>query len=130
MLDERHFPESTQPDRRQLALRPRHMNRSKDQAGGIANILTEALLAEKLILLTNTAGILDAEGATLSSLSAAQAEQLIAAGTVTSGMLPKMRCALAALAGGVGSVQIINGTKPHALLLEIFTNAGIGTQIT
>ena len=103
------------------------MNRSKDQVGGIANILTEALLAEKLILLTNTACILDAEGTTL---SAAQAEQLIAAGTVTSGMLPKMRCALAALAGGVGSVQIINGTKPHALLLEIFTNAGIGTQIT
>ena len=99
-------------------------------ADTVAARVAEALQAEKLILLTNTAGILDAEGATLSSLSAAQAEQLIAAGTVTSGMLPKVRCALAALAGGVGSVQIINGTKPHALLLEIFTNAGIGTQIT
>ena len=99
-------------------------------ADTVAARVAEALRAEKLILLTNTAGILDAEGATLSTLSAAQAERLIAAGTVTSGMLPKVRCALAALAGGVGSVQIIDGTAPHALLLEIFTNAGIGTQIT
>ncbi len=96
----------------------------------VAARVAEALQAEKLILLTNTAGILDAEGATLPKLSVQQAEQLIAAGTVTSGMLPKVRCALAALAGGVGSVQIIDGTEPHALLLEIFTNAGIGTQIT
>ena len=55
---------------------------------------------------------------------------LIAGGGITDGMLPKVRCALEAVAGSVGSVQIIDGTVPHALLLEIFTDAGIGTQIT
>ena len=95
----------------------------------VAGRVAEALHAEKLILLTDTPGILSAQGATLSRLSAEEAGQLIAAGSITGGMLPKVRCALDAVAGGVGSVQIIDGTKPHALLLEIFTDAGIGTQI-
>ena len=95
----------------------------------VAGRVAEALKAEKLVLLTDTAGILDAQGATLSRLSAEEAGQLIAAGSISGGMLPKTRCALEAVAGGVGSVQIIDGTKPHALLLEIFTDAGIGTQI-
>ena len=95
----------------------------------VAGRVAEALKAEKLVLLTDTPGILDGQGATLSSLSAQEADQLIAKGAITGGMLPKTRCALEAVAGGVGSVQIIDGTKPHALLLEIFTDAGIGTQI-
>ena len=95
----------------------------------VAGRVAEALKAEKLILLTDRPGILDAQGATLSRLSAEEAGQLIAAGSISGGMLPKTRCALEAVAGGVGSVQIIDGTKPHALLLEIFTDAGIGTQI-
>ena len=95
----------------------------------VAGRVAEALKAEKLVLLTDTPGILDGQGATLSSLSAQEADRLIAAGAITGGMLPKTRCALEAVAGGVGSVQIIDGTKPHALLLEIFTDAGIGTQI-
>lgn len=96
----------------------------------VAGRVAEALKAEKLILLTDRPGILDAQGATLSRLSPEEADQLIAAGAISGGMLPKTRCALAAVAGGVGSAQIIDGTKPHALLLEIFTDAGIGTQIT
>lgn len=95
----------------------------------VAGRVAEALKAEKLVLLTDRPGILDAQGATLSRLSAEEAGQLIAAGSISGGMLPKTRCALEAVAGGVGSVQIIDGTKPHALLLEIFTDAGIGTQI-
>ena len=96
----------------------------------VAGRVAEALKAEKLILLTDRPGILDVQGATLSRLSPEEADQLIAAGAISGGMLPKTRCALAAVAGGVGSAQIIDGTKPHALLLEIFTDAGIGTQIT
>ena len=96
----------------------------------VAGRLAEALAAEKLILLTNTPGILDGEGETLTGLSQEAVADLIAGGGITDGMLPKVRCALDAVAGGVGSVQIIDGTIPHALLLEIFTDAGIGTQIT
>ena len=96
----------------------------------VAGRLAEALQAEKLILLTNTPGILDGEGETLASLSPQAVNELVAGGGITDGMLPKVRCALEAVAKGVASVQIIDGTIPHALLLEIFTDAGIGTQIT
>jgi acetylglutamate kinase len=96
----------------------------------VAGKLAEALRAEKLILLTNTRGILDAAGNTLTTLSAAQVESLTADGTINEGMLPKTECALSALRAGVGSVQIVDGTAPHALLLEVFTDAGIGTKIT
>ncbi len=96
----------------------------------VAGRLAEELQAEKLILLTNTAGILGGDGQTLTTLSVGQVNDLIAAGTIASGMLPKAQCAMSAAEHGVGSAQIIDGTVPHALLLEIFTDAGIGTQIT
>ena len=95
----------------------------------VADAVARALHAEKFVLLTNTAGILD-DGETLTSLTSSQARALIAKGVVRGGMLPKVQCALSAVAGGVESVQIIDGTAPHALLLEIFTDAGVGTKIT
>ena len=95
----------------------------------VADAIARALDAEKFVLLTNTAGILD-NGATVASLTAPEAQALIDKGAVSGGMLPKVQCALNAVAGGVTSVQIIDGTVPHALLLEIFTNAGVGTKIT
>ena len=90
----------------------------------------EEIKAEKLILLTNTPGILDESGATIPTLTASEADALISAGTISEGMLPKTDCALSALRGGVASVQILDGTVPHSLLLEIFTDAGIGTKIS
>ena len=96
----------------------------------VAGRLAEALHAEKLILLTNRPGILDGTGERLPSLCAADVERLVADGIINEGMLPKTDCALAALRGGVGSVQIIGGTIAHSLLIEIFTDAGIGTKIT
>jgi len=96
----------------------------------VAGKLAEALKAEKLLLLTNTRGILDSNRNTLASLTVAEVHALIADGTINEGMLPKTDCAIAALEGGVGSVQIIDGTIPHSLLLEVFTDAGIGTMIT
>lgn len=95
----------------------------------VAGKLAEELNAAKLILLTNTPGILDDAGKTIPSLTVSQAEGLIASGVISEGMLPKTDCALSALKGGVASVQILDGTVPHALLLEIFTDAGIHTQI-
>jgi len=96
----------------------------------VAGRLAEALTAEKLILLTNRPGIMGADGARLPTLTTAQVDALIADGTIHGGMLPKTDCALEALRGGVGSVQIIDGTIAHSLLIEIFTDAGIGTKIT
>ena len=95
----------------------------------VADSIARALNAEKFVLLTNTAGILD-NGETIANLTAGQAQALIEKGAVSGGMLPKVQCALNAVAGGVASVQIIDGTVPHALLLEIFTNAGVGSKIT
>lgn len=96
----------------------------------VAGKLAEELRAEKLILLTNTNGILDENGEPITALDAPQAAALINSGIIKDGMLPKINCALSALQNGVASVQIINGTVPHALLLEVFTDAGIGTKIT
>jgi acetylglutamate kinase len=96
----------------------------------VAGRLAQALGAEKLILLTNRPGILDSTGERLPSLCAADVGALVADGTINEGMLPKTDCALDALRGGVGSVQIIDGTIAHSLLIEIFTDAGIGTKIT
>ena len=81
------------------------------------------------MLLTNTPGILDADKTTLSSLNKAEVEALIAEGTISEGMLPKVDCALDAVSGGVNSVTIVDGRVPHALLLEVFTDSGVGTQI-
>ena len=95
----------------------------------VAGKVAEALSASKLVLLTNTPGILDAEHKTLSGLSKADVESLIGKGVINDGMLPKVECALSAVSSGVRSVQIIDGRVPHALLLEIFTDSGVGTQI-
>lgn len=95
----------------------------------VAGKLAECLQAEKLILLTNTAGLLDKEGKVLTGLSSARVDELIADGTIYGGMLPKIRCALDAVHAGVRSAHIIDGRVEHALLLEIFTNEGVGTLI-
>ena len=95
----------------------------------VAGKVAEALSASKLVLLTNTPGILDAQHKTLSGLSKADVEALISKGVINEGMLPKVECALSAVSSGVSSVQIIDGRVPHALLLEIFTDSGVGTQI-
>ena len=95
----------------------------------VAGKVAEALVASKLVLLTNTPGILDAEQNTLSGLSKADVKSLISEGIINEGMLPKVECALSAVSSGVQSVQIIDGRVPHALLLEIFTDSGVGTQI-
>ena len=95
----------------------------------VASWIARSLKAEKLVLITNTAGILDAAGQTLATLTTNEIQTLIDDATIAAGMLPKVRCAIEALDDGVDSVQIIDGTVPHALLLEIFTDAGIGTKI-
>ena len=95
----------------------------------VAGKVAESLRAGKLLLLTNTPGILDASGETISRVSQAEVEELIATNVITEGMLPKVQCALDAVAQGVNSVQIVDGRVPHALLLEIFTATGVGTQI-
>ncbi len=96
----------------------------------VAGKVAEVLRAEKLILLTNIAGLLDKEGNLLTGLSTQQVDALIADGTIYGGMLPKIQCALDAVHGGVTSAHIIDGRVPHASLLELFTDAGVGTLIT
>jgi acetylglutamate kinase len=95
----------------------------------VAGKIAEVLKAEKLILLTNTAGILDKEGNLLTGLSVDDIDGLIIDGTISSGMIPKTRCATDALKGGVNSVHIIDGRVEHAVLLELFTNQGVGTLL-
>ena len=96
----------------------------------VAGKVAEALQAEKLMLLTNTAGLLDKQGKVLTGLTPAEVDALIADGTIYGGMLPKIQCALSAVNAGVTSSHIIDGRVPHAVLLEIFTDAGVGTLIT
>ncbi|MRI33257.1 acetylglutamate kinase [Endozoicomonas sp. OPT23] len=96
----------------------------------VAGCLAEALDAEKLLLLTNTVGLLDKEGELLTGLDAGQVETLIADGTIYGGMLPKIQCALSAVNNGVNRAHIIDGRVPHALLLELLTDQGVGTLIT
>ncbi|WP_097459147.1 acetylglutamate kinase [Mangrovitalea sediminis] len=96
----------------------------------VAGKVAEALKAEKLILLTNVAGLQNREGKVLTGLTASQVNDLIDDGTIHGGMLPKIRCALEAVEGGVRSSHIIDGRVAHATLLEIFTDEGVGTLIT
>jgi len=98
-------------------------------ADTVAGKLAAHLGAEKLILLTNTPGILDKTGNTLTGLALEDVDALIADGTIHGGMLPKVRCALDAVAAGVRSAHIIDGRIPHATLLEVFTDTGVGTLI-
>jgi acetylglutamate kinase len=95
----------------------------------VAGRLAETLKAEKLILMTNTPGILDGGGELLTGLDAQRVESLIADGTIHGGMLPKVRCALAAVSGGVNAATIVDGRVEHAVLLELFTDSGVGTLI-
>jgi len=98
-------------------------------ADSVAGKLAITLQAEKLILLTNTRGVLDKSEQLLTGLSAAQVDGLIGDGTIHGGMLPKVRCALDAVKSGVHSAHIIDGRVPHALLLEVLTDKGVGTLI-
>lgn len=95
----------------------------------VAGKLAETLKAEKLVLMTNTPGVLDKQGNLLTGLTAAKVDELFADGTISGGMLPKISSALDAARSGVNSVHIIDGRVPHALLLEILTDAGVGTMI-
>ena len=96
----------------------------------VAGKVAEILQAEKLMLLTNTAGLLDKAGNLLTGLSTSQVDALIADGTIYGGMLPKIACALDAVKGGVKRAHIIDGRVNHATLLEVFTDQGVGTLIT
>ncbi|MEY2696507.1 MAG: hypothetical protein RL333_645 [Pseudomonadota bacterium] len=95
----------------------------------VAGKIAEVLQAEKLLLLTNTQGILDKNGSLLTGLSLAEVDELIADGTISGGMIPKVGCATDALRGGVKSVHIIDGRIEHAVLLELLTDRGIGTLL-
>ncbi|WP_439639637.1 acetylglutamate kinase [Nevskia sp.] len=95
----------------------------------VAGKLASVLKAEKLMLLTNVSGLMDKQGKVLTGLTVAQVNALIADGTIYGGMLPKIACALDAVQSGVKSSVIIDGRLDHAVLLELFTNEGIGTLI-
>ena len=95
----------------------------------VAGKLAETLGAEKLILLTNTTGVLDKAGGLLTGLTAERISGLIADGTISGGMLPKVSCALTAVKNGVKTSHIIDGRVEHALLLEVLTDQGVGTLI-
>ncbi len=108
-----------------------------DEAGATYNInadlvageVAAALVAEKLVLLTDTDGILDRQGRLLSTLGRAEVSRLKADGTISRGMLPKVQACLTALTAGVRKTHIINGTRPHALIEELLTPEGVGTEI-
>ncbi len=95
----------------------------------VAGKLAEILKAEKLVVLTNTPGVLDKNGNLLTGLTARKIDDLFADGTISGGMLPKIGSALEAVKNGVNSCHIIDGRVEHALLLEILTSEGVGTQI-
>ena len=95
----------------------------------VAGHIASSLEARKLILLTDVEGVLDGDGNLISSLTAGDAKKMIARGIIKEGMIPKLQCCLNALKGGVKKVHIIDGRKEHALLLEIFTDEGVGTEI-
>ncbi|RMA82078.1 acetylglutamate kinase [Umboniibacter marinipuniceus] len=95
----------------------------------VAGKIAEVLKAEKLMLLTNVAGLQDKSGEILTGLTALEVDELIADGTIYGGMLPKIGCALDAVKNGVSSAHIIDGRVNHAVLLEVFTDEGVGTLI-
>ncbi len=96
----------------------------------VAGKIAEALSAEKLVLLTDTEGVKDAAGELISSLSKKEVQGMIDSGVIKEGMIPKVQCCLEALDYGVTKTHIIDGRVEHAVLLEIFTDKGIGTEIT
>lgn len=98
-------------------------------ADTVAGHIAASLKARKLVLLTDTEGVMDKEGKLISSMKVADAPRLIEEGTVRGGMIPKINCCIQAIKGGVRKAHIIDGRKEHAILLEIFTKLGIGTEI-
>ncbi len=96
----------------------------------VAGKIAEALNAEKLMLLTNTPGLLDKDGTLLTGLNAESVDKLVEDGTIYGGMLPKIQCALDAVQNGVHSSHIVDGRVEHAVMLEVFTDEGVGTLIT
>ncbi len=98
-------------------------------ADTVAGHIAAAIKARKLILLTDTKGVLNKDGNLISSLKLQEARQLIADGTVIGGMIPKLNCCIKALEGGVKKAHIIDGREKHAILLEVFTKGGVGTEI-
>ena len=92
-----------------------------------AGAIASALRAEKLVLLTDVEGVKDAKGKLISELSVSKATKLIDEGVIQGGMIPKVSCCIRALASGVRSAHIIDGRQTHAVLLEIFTDKGVGT---
>jgi acetylglutamate kinase len=96
----------------------------------VAGRIAEELEAEKLMLLTNVPGLKDANDNVMSGLNASEVKRLIADDTISGGMLPKINCALSAVQKGVKSAHIVDGRVAHAVLLEIFTDQGVGTLIT
>ncbi|MEW5791005.1 MAG: acetylglutamate kinase [Pseudomonadota bacterium] len=96
----------------------------------VAGKLAETLHAEKFILMTNVLGVLDKSGELLTGLTPGRVQDLIADGTIYGGMLPKLACCLSAVSNGVKTAHIIDGRVEHALLLEIFTDEGVGTLIS
>ena len=95
----------------------------------VASKIASALNAERLMLVTDVDGVLDRDKKLISSVDAATINHMIEAGEIKGGMIPKVECALGALRNGVEKAHIINGKLPHAVLLELFTNSGIGTQV-
>ena len=96
----------------------------------VAGAIAESLNAEKLILLTNTVGLLDDDGELMTGMSSETVKKLIDDGTIHGGMLPKIGCALSAVENGVEASHIIDGRVSHAVLLEVFTDSGVGTLVT
>ncbi|MFL6574549.1 MAG: acetylglutamate kinase, partial [Burkholderiales bacterium] len=95
----------------------------------VAGTLAEILKAEKLVVLTNTPGVLDKDGKLLTGLTPKKIDDLVAKGVISGGMIPKIGSALDAARNGVKSVHIIDGRVPNALLLEVLTDQGVGTLI-
>ncbi len=130
------------PERREGACRTTSSSRSSARSASastnesyninadvVAGKLAEVLKAEKLVLLTNTPGVLDKAGNLLTDLSAREIDALFEDGTLSGGMLPKIASALDAARGGVHAVHIIDGRVPHALLLEVLSDQAYGTMI-
>lgn len=95
----------------------------------VAGEIAEALRAEKLMLLTDVEGVKGRDGKLIEELTTDDARELIADGTIAAGMIPKIECCIAALAGGVRQAHVIDGRVRHALLLEVLTNRGVGTEV-
>jgi acetylglutamate kinase len=99
-------------------------------ADTVAGALAGALGAKRMLLLTDVAGVLDANGELIRQMTVAEARKAIADGVATGGMIPKLETCIAAVEAGVGAVVIMDGRRPHAMLVELFTEHGAGTLIS